>query len=127
MKWITGFVFVAACQRGQDDSPRRAENSRAVGSNAAVLQLPRPPITAEYKQDIANLCDAVKRSGADQLPATDRAPSVAMWLGPHIHTDAGRDFLVAIQPLTGEPKATALEFEAKRVGLADCPLATEWR
>lgn len=125
MKWITWFVFAAACQRGRDDLPRRAEAPNA--SSTAVIQLPQPPVTAPYKQDLANLCDVVKRSGADQLPATDRAPSIAMWLGSNIHSDEGRAFLAAIQPLTGEPKAIALDFEAKRVGLDGCALAAEWR
>lgn len=125
MKWIAWFLFAAACQRGRDDSPHQTD--RPGGAAGTVIQLPRPTVTAEYKQDIANLCDAVERSGAAQLPAADRAPTVAMWLGPHIRTEAGREFLAAIQPLVGEPKAMALEAEAKRVGLGGCPLAAEWR
>jgi cell division protein FtsN len=50
-----------------------------------------------------------------------------MWLGPHVTTNDGREFLVAIQPLEGDAKALALETEAKRVGLTTCALATEWR
>lgn len=84
-------------------------------------------MTAAYKQDIANVCEAVQRSGADKLPPGERVAAIAMWLGPNIHTESGHEFLVAIQPLTGEPKAAALEFEAKRVGLDGCPLAAEWR
>lgn len=125
MKWMLWLAFAASCQRGSNDVPRR--NVGSGGKDTTVIQLPRPPVTPEYQQDVANLCDVLKRSGADQLPAGDRGPSVAMWLGPNIHTEAGHEFLVAIQPLTGEPKAQALEFEAHRVGLENCPLAAEWR
>lgn len=85
------------------------------------------PLTPEYKQDITNLCDVLHLSGADQLPAADRNPSIAMWLGPHITTADGHQFLVNIQPLSGADKVLALDTEAKRVGLDDCALADEWR
>jgi len=84
-------------------------------------------VTPEYKQDITNLCDVLHLSGADQLPEGNRTPTIAMWLGPHIKTPAGHDFLVKIQPLEGMAKAAALDDEAKRVGLDSCPLADEWR
>jgi predicted metalloprotease with PDZ domain len=84
-------------------------------------------VTPEYKQDITNLCDVLHLSGADQLPADSRTPTIAMWLGPHITTPAGHEFLVKIQPLEGMTKAAALDDEAKRVGLDGCALADEWR
>lgn len=124
MKWITWLVFAAACQRGEGPTPSPNGDPR---KTTTVVQLPRPPVTDAYKQDIATVCEVVQRSGADKLPPGDRAPSIAMWLGPNIQTNAGRDFLAAIQPLTGEAKAAALELEAKRVGLSGCPLAAEWR
>ena len=127
MKWIAWIVLVTACQSG-DKRPGSGTGTPAPGgSDSVIVQLPRAPVTAEYKQDIANLCDVLHLSGADQLPPGDRSPSIAMWLGPNIKTDAGHQFLVAIQPLTGEPKATALELEARRVGLEGCALAAEWR
>jgi hypothetical protein len=84
-------------------------------------------VTPEYKQDIINLCDVTHLSGADQLPEGSRSPSIAMWLGPHIKTTAGHDFLVKIQPLEGMDKAAALDAEAKHVGIGTCALADEWR
>jgi hypothetical protein len=66
-------------------------------------------------------------SGAEEHPKDERWQVVAMWLGPHITTQEGHDFLIAIQPLQGEAKAMALETEAKRVGIAKCQLAAEWR
>lgn len=108
MKWIPGLVIVAACQHGDGEGPK-------------------PAVDEKYRQDIASLCDVVHLSEADKLPDNERAPSIAMWLGPHIKTDQARDFLATIQPLTGEPKAQALEVEARRVGLTSCALANEWR
>lgn len=86
-----------------------------------------PPATQQYRSDIENLCDAVVRSGADRLPAGERALAIATWLPSHLTTPEARDYLVRIQPLVGEPKALALEAEARRVGLASCALAAEWR
>jgi hypothetical protein len=84
-------------------------------------------VTPEYKQDITNLCDVLHASGADQLPPDARSPSIAMWLGPHIKTPEGHNFLVKIQPLEGMEKAAVLDAEAKRVGIGTCALADEWR
>ena len=111
MKWIACLALAAGCQH--DTSGDRPA--------------PAPGITPEYKQDIINLCDVVHLSGADQLPKDQRSPSIAIWLGPHIKTAAGHDFLVAIQPLAGEVKAQALDDEAERVGLPSCALSAEWR
>lgn len=102
MKWIAAALVVVGCQHG-------------------------PEVSAEYRADIANLCDAVKLSGADKVADDGRIAMIAMWLGPNIHTKEGHDFLVAIQPLQGEDKAKRLDDEAHRVGLASCALSAEWR
>ena len=86
-----------------------------------------PAVSEQYRVDIENLCDVVARSGADKLPAGERAPTIATWLGGNLQTRDAHDYLIRIQPLTGEPKAAALEAEAARVGLAHCALADEWR
>jgi hypothetical protein len=93
---------------------------RNAGSTAAAVSEP-------YRADIENLCDALIRSGATQLPAGDRALAIATWLSGHLTTREAHDYLVTIQPLVGEPKAVALETEARRVGLSHCALAAEWR
>ena len=80
-----------------------------------------------YRSDIENLCESVVRSGADQLPAGNHALVIAKWLGDHLQTEEAHQYLVKIQPLTGEPKAAALDAEARRVGLPGCALAAEWR
>jgi hypothetical protein len=123
MKWIALLLGCAACQSGNAE---QASPPRATGSST-VISLPKADVTDGYRADITNLCDAVKLSGAEDKPKDERWTVIAMWLGPHITTEAGREFLVAIQPLKGEAKALALDTEAKRVGLAKCELANEWR
>lgn len=89
---------------------------------------PVPETVSEaYRGDIARLCDVLAQSGADRLPAGERALTIATWLAGHLTTPEAHDYLVRIQPLTGEPKAAALEAEARRAGLAGCALAAEWR
>ncbi|HUJ58720.1 MAG TPA: hypothetical protein VLX92_09515 [Kofleriaceae bacterium] len=118
MKWIALALALGACQRGESGSPAKK----------IVAPPEHAPVTDAYKADIGALCDCVRLSGADKI-ADDgsRAPIIAMWLGSNLHTKEAHDFLVAIQPLEGEPKATALESEAHRVGLPGCALAAEWR
>jgi hypothetical protein len=99
--------IAAGCQRG-------------AGSTA-------PPVSEPYRSDIENVCNAVVRAGADQLPAGDRALAIATWLAAHLQTQEAHEYLIKIQPLGGEPKAAALEAEARRVGLPGCALAAEWR
>jgi hypothetical protein len=123
MKWIACLVLVAACQSG---SGGREEAPASTG-RTQVIQLPKADVTDGYRADINNLCDSIHLSGAEEHPKDERWQVVAMWLGPHITTQAGHDFLIAIQPLQGEAKAMALETEAKRVGLAKCELANQWR
>ena len=124
MKWIAALVVLAACQQG--DTEQASAKPIQTGSST-VITLPKAQVTDAYRTDITNLCDAVRLSGAEEHPKDEQWQVIAMWLGPHITTDAGHEFLIAIQPLHGEPKALALETEAKRVGLAKCDLANEWR
>ena len=105
MKWIALLALVA-CQHGNAGAPQ---------------------IDPLYRADIETLCDVVHRSGVESMPENERWPVIAMWLGPHLKTEAAHDFLVRIQPLTGEPKARALDAEAQRVGLAGCALSALWR
>jgi hypothetical protein len=121
--------MLAACQAdpSQTPPPTAEPTAAAQGANTAVISLPKAPVTEEYRSDITSLCDCVHLSGADQYPPGERGPIIAMWLGPHITTNDGHEFLIAIQPLEGEAKALALETEARRVGLPKCELANEWR
>src|SRR6185436_17338260 len=69
---FAGFC-VLGCQRGAGSTP--------------------PPATEQYRVDIENLCEVVARSGADKLPAGERAPTIATWLGANLATQEAHDFL----------------------------------
>ena len=122
MKWIA-CVLAFGCQSGE----ARQAPAPSPATGTKIVQLPKAAVTEPYRADITTLCDVVHLSDADQQPRDQRWPIIAMYLGPHIKTSEAHDFLVAIQPLQGEAKALALETEAKRVGLAKCELANEWR
>jgi len=119
MKRFAWLVLAAACQSGSSSAPPPKP--------AAKSDLPRPFVTDGYRKDIDALCNVMKLSGADEQPPDARQAIIAMWLGPHITTEEGHQYLIAIQPLRGEAKAAELEGEARRVGLGGCPLADEWR
>jgi hypothetical protein len=131
MKWSSlCLVLATACQSGQSTESAAGGGPPA---NTAVIQLPKAQVTEQYRADITTLCDVVHLSGADQKPKEEQWPIIAMFLGgnsaagPALKTNEAHEFLIAIQPLQAEPKALALETEAKRVGLAKCELANEWR
>lgn len=107
-------VLVAACQTKDDAKAAPAQSVRAAA--------PESP----YAKDIEALCDVIKRSGADKDPDATMV-TVATWLAANMTTPESKQFLARIQPLQGNEKATALENEAKRVGLDGCALAAEWR
>jgi hypothetical protein len=104
-------LVLAGCQRGETSSD--------------PAKTPVAPPSSDYAADISALCDCVKRSGA--AADDSRALTIANWLAANLKTPESRKFLVQIQPLASEPKATALEAEARRVGLPGCALAAEWR
>jgi hypothetical protein len=126
---ITSLALLVGC-RQTGDRPRGeptvagSGSAPAAGSGAGSAAASAP---APYTSDIENLCDAVSRSGADQLSPGDRPLAIAEWLGGHLQTEEAHQYLVKIQPLEGEAKAAALEAEAHRVGLAGCALAAAWR
>ena len=127
MAWLFGCLGVAmGCHPDAQPAPpppASADHAPEAPQVAAASEAPTDP----YRADIENLCDAMNRSGADQLQLGDRQVAIAGWLGGHIQTAAAHQFLVNIQPLQGMAKADALVAEARKVGLADCALAAEWR
>lgn len=129
MKWrlavsVLVVGVVAACQSSNQEGAAPGDPK---AGDTKIIQLPKAQLTDAYKSDITNLCDAVRLSGAESKPKDERWTHVAMWLGPNIKTEEGREFLVATQPLRGDAKVLAFETEAKRVGLDKCALADEWR
>jgi hypothetical protein len=126
---VAALLSAAGCQ---DVAPpaavaaeKRVETKAPPPQQAAVRAEAKAPDA--YAGDIRRICDAVALSGAADVETTDRAFLVAQWLGSNLSTRESREFLVRIQPMTGEPKAKALVAEAQRVGLDDCALAAEWR
>jgi hypothetical protein len=118
MKWIALSLALVGCQRGDASAPPPGTSGPPSTGGA---------VTQEYRADITNLCDSVKLSGADKIEDDSRMVTIAMWLGPHITTPQGHEFLVSIHALEGEAHALALDNEARRVGLAGCALSAEWR
>ena len=112
LKLLSALLVVAACQADEK-------------SNAKAEVVARSDTA--YASDIRKLCDSIKLSGAEEYPKPERALPLANWLAANLETPESRQFLVKIQPLVGEPKAQALEAEAKRMGLDGCALASEWR
>jgi len=114
MKWIACLLVAAlGCQAKDSDKPAPVKSVMAT--------TPGSP----YAKDIEALCEAISRSGAANDDS--RTLTIANWLAANLTTPESRKFLVEIQPLVGNAKADALEAEAKRVGLAGCALAVEWR
>jgi hypothetical protein len=125
------------CQ-GSSSKPSAGDPAAAPAASASAPSAPPPaapsatppagaPAAKAYADDIKKLCDVVKLSGAESYPADERMLPIANWLAANLATPESRQFLVRIQPLVGEPKAEALEAEARRTGLSGCALATEWR
>ncbi|HTJ41146.1 MAG TPA: hypothetical protein VL463_03595 [Kofleriaceae bacterium] len=85
------------------------------------------PASPAYAKDIDKLCNVLVYSGADKEPEGGRQLTVAKWLGPNLETTEVHTFLAKLQTLGPAAKADALDAEAKRVGLASCPLSAEWR
>jgi hypothetical protein len=119
-------VVVAACQSGSgaSSSPpssapaKSTEPGSAVGSDWKA---------SAYGRDFERLCNAETYSGASEQPEEARPLMVAQWLGPNLETSEAHDFLVHIQPLGPMDKFVAIDGEAHRLGLTDCPLALVWK
>ena len=86
-----------------------------------------PHEESPYAGDIRKLCNVMKLSGADVAKDPQKPLLTAQWLGANIQTKEAHEFMIKIQELEGEQRAKAYEEEAKKVGLDDCPIATEWR
>jgi hypothetical protein len=136
MKMIACLAAAAALAglgcRGSDPRAERGSASPAAAPSAppsptAAPAAAAPPPSKEYASDIEKLCDVVRLSGAEAESPDDRRLPIANWLAANLATAESRQFLAQIQPLVGAQKADALDAEARRVGLASCSLAAEWR
>jgi hypothetical protein len=85
-----------------------------------------PAVSADFKADMDNLCNAVERSGAlDEDPST-RPIVVAQWLGGVVKTQEMRDFLASVSQMRPTEKAEAMRSRARQAGVAPCPTADTW-
>jgi hypothetical protein len=82
---------------------------------------------AEYRADIARLCDSLQLSGADKHPRDEQWATQAIWLATSTKTTQAHDFFVKLTSLQGEARAKAMDDEAHRLGFASCVLSAEWR
>lgn len=87
---------------------------------------PSSELDPAYAADVERVCHVERLSGADQDETQARAVIAAEWLGRHVETQAGRDFLASLVPLAPPEKAARLRAEAARAGLEDCPTAAAW-
>jgi hypothetical protein len=126
-------AVLTACQSGESKSPPPAPQAQAQAPTTPSEPTPTPPPSLAvadedaYRDDIARLCDVMSLSGADQLDEGSRMVTVANWLGSNLATDAGHDFLIAMQlENDGRRKGEILRSEASRLGLPPCKLAESW-
>jgi len=93
MKWaLLLCLATAGCQQGSTNAEPSAAAPSASAGGTQIISLPKATITDAYKTDISNLCDAVQLSGAMDKPKDERWTVIAMWPGPHIKTEDGREF-----------------------------------
>ena len=114
-------LALGACQSG---------SSSSAPAPAPAPHGPPPPAVVEpgspYAKDVDKLCHALTLSGAMDQPEDARQLVVAKWLGGNLDTAEIHTFLVKLQALAPADKVAALDAEAKKVGLADCPLSAAW-
>lgn len=87
---------------------------------------PASTVDPTYRADVERICEVERLSGSLDRPDENPQYVTAMWLGENIQTQAARDFLAELSPLTGADKAKRLREESKRVGLGSCVLAATW-
>jgi hypothetical protein len=84
-----------------------------------VWQLTR----ATYKRDLEKMCNAEKSSG---VTLTKDNQAVVKWIKEHLDTPEGGTFFTGLLGKPQADRAGALESEAKRVGIATCPLVPSY-
>lgn len=124
---LFALLLVAACNQSSGQSQAKTNEAEPAHPGTIGAAAASGSGSEAYKLDIENLCEAMERSGASKETADSHQFVIANWLAANLKTEDSRKFLVKIQPLNGEAKATALDDEAKRVGLAGCSLSAEWR
>ena len=97
-----------------------------MASTAEPGSAPDLPGATPYDRDINRICDVERLSGALEQPEGARQLAIAQWLPGALETEDAHAFLVRIGQARPRHKAAALDAEAKKAGLTDCPLARAW-
>jgi hypothetical protein len=119
---VVAFV-IAACESGGGGGG----GGGGTAASTAPVPVLAPPPSAAYARDIERVCNAERDSGAVDQPEEARQIIVAKWLGAQLETAEVHQLLARIQPMAGPAKGAALDAEARKVGLADCPVARRWK
>jgi len=108
--------------RDTEGAPASAKaTTQAASANAQAAQGGDP-----YRRDVDRICNAEAQSGALELEEGARAMHVAQWLGSHIESQDGREFLASLSRADPKGKAMLLQQESQKLGLGDCALAQAW-
>jgi hypothetical protein len=119
---LVAAIALAACQSGSAAPPAPSKKPTPAAPVPAIVE----PGSA-YAKDVDKLCNALTLSGAMDQPEEARQLTVAKWLGANLETSEVHTFLVKLQALAPADKVAALDAEAKKVGLAGCPLSKAWQ
>ncbi len=69
------------------------------------------------------LCDAPNRAGVGDLAPDQKAVALAKWIDENLKCEEAREVFEKLALLPSDQKAKFLRDSAKKVGLANCPLA----
>jgi len=76
-----------------------------------------------YKKDLATICDAPNQAAITATDPSERVTLLAAWIDQRIKTDEARNLFSALANASPNDKSTMLREEAKKNGIASCPLA----
>jgi hypothetical protein len=94
--------------------------ARASASEVKNPTQPAPPAAAgSYREDVQRVCFAEKNSGVD---ATKDTHKVEQYAKEHLDTPEGAKWFTELTAKGVADRASGLSDEAKRLGIADCPL-----
>lgn len=79
----------------------------------------------EYAEDIKRVCNAKELSGASNADPTQAPMMMATFLKGALTTKKAQELMANMASMTPSAKTSTLRDEAKKAGLASCPLADE--
>lgn len=79
----------------------------------------------DYAEDIKRVCNAKELSGAANANPSEAPMLMATYLKGALTTKKAMDLMASMASLTPSARSAKLREEAKKAGLATCPLADE--